>query len=533
MSDAPTSSMVPQSDNPAQIAALEGDLRGLDYTVDGVEALLGQQANEALHRDQLVPAILMTRRLSDGGNHPLAAVVRLWLLGETVSGGELDHALPRSGSAGLAALGLVEEYDDGWRAAVDLRPQGTDTGPDLWVASDLGAVQRPGVLRRDHVLGVGRASLNLAQFVARRRVRRALDLGTGCGIQLFYLLDHVRYVVATDISDRALAITRFNLVLNAAVLDLDPYHPEERVELRRGNMLEPVAGEQFDLVVSNPPFVITPRRGSGGEPDRFVYRDGGLAGDDIVSSLIQAVPDILAPGGTAQLLGNWEIRDGDSWDGRVREWLPDGTDAWVVQREQIPPAEYAETWLRDAAEERDQEQYIRSYADYLADFASRNVAAVGLGMVWLRRPSNGPATLLRFEEVTQAVEQPIGPAVAAGIRRGDWLAARDDDGLRDEHLVVAPDVTEERHQRPGAEHPGVILLRQGAGFRRTTLLSSELAGLVSVCDGELAVGQIITALGALLEPDDEDFEPGLLRGARGLIRDGFLIPGAFAPGNTE
>ncbi|GAB3255692.1 DUF7059 domain-containing protein [Arthrobacter pigmenti] len=532
MSDAPTSSMVPQSDNPAQIAALERDLRDLGYTVDGVEALLGQQANEALHRDQLVPAILMTRQLSDDGNHPLAAVVRLWLLGETVSGGELDHALPRSGSAGLAALGLVEEYDGGWRAAVDLRPQGTDTGPDLWVASDLGAVQRPGVLRRDHVLGVGRASLNLAQFVERRTVDRALDLGTGCGIQLLYLLDHAQYVVATDISDRALAITRFNLVLNAAALNLDPHHLEERVELRRGNMLEPVAGEKFNLVVSNPPFVITPRRGSGGA-DRFVYRDGGLAGDDIVSSLVQTVPDILAPGGTAQLLGNWEIRDGDSWDDRIREWLPDETDAWVVQREQIPPAEYAETWLRDAAEERDQQQYIRSYADYLDDFAARDVAAVGLGMVWLRRPSNGAATLQQFEEVTHAVEQPIGPAVAAGVKRGDWLAGRDDDGLRVEHLIVAPDVTEERHQRPGAEHPGVILLRQGAGFRRTTLLSSELTGFVSVCDGELSTGQIITALGSLLEPGDEDFESGLLRGVRGLVRDGFLIPAAFAPGNTE
>lgn len=527
MSDAPSTTAVPQSDNPALIEALESDLRDLDYTVDGVERLLGPEANDALHRDQLVPAILVARQLSDGGSHPLAAVVRLWLLGEKLSGGELDNALSRSGAAGLAALGLTEEYDGGWRAAVDLRPHGTDSGPDLWVVSDLGAVQRPGVLRRDHVLGVGQASLNLAQFVDRRTVGRALDLGTGCGIQLFYLLRHAGYVVATDISERALAMTRFNLVLNAAALNLDRHQLEERVELRRGSMLEPVAGEQFDLVVSNPPFVITPRGGSSGEADRFVYRDGGLPGDDIVASLMHAVPDNLAPGGTAQLLGNWEIRDGKSWDHRIRGWVPDGTDAWVVQREQVAPAEYAETWLRDAAEERDQEHYIRSYSDYLADFASRDTAAVGLGMVWLRRPSDGKATLQRFEEITHAIEQPIGPAVAAGVKRSDWLAARDDDGLRDEHLVVASDVTEERHQRPGAEHPGVILLRQGAGFRRTALLSSELAGFVSVCDGELAAGQIITALGALLEPDDEDFESGLLGAVRGQIREGFLIPAAF------
>ncbi|WP_081416600.1 DUF7059 domain-containing protein [Arthrobacter castelli] len=533
MSVSRNSTTVPHSGNLQLLKALEAGLRQVDYTVEGVEALLGQAANEALHRDQLVPALLVTRQLAAESNHRLAAVVRLWMLGSVVSGAELDAALPGTGAAGLAAMGLIEEYDGGWRGTVDLRPYGTDGGPQFWVASDPGAVQRPGVLRQDHVLGVGQASLNLAQFVDRRPVDRALDLGTGCGIQLFHLLNHARHVVATDISERALAVTRFNLMLNAAALELDPSDLESRVELRRGNMLDPVAGERFDLVVSNPPFVITPRHGSGADDNRFVYRDGGLAGDEIVASLIRAVPNMLSPGGTAQLLGNWEIRHDGSWDQRIRQWVPEGVDAWVIQREQVPPAEYAGIWLRDAAEERDQEQYIRSFADYLADFESRDVAAVGLGMVWLRKPDGGTSIVQRCEEIQHSIEQPIGPAIAASVARGDWLAARSDEALRHEYLVVAPDVTEERHQRPGAEHPGVILLRQGAGFRRTTLLSSELAGFVSVCDGELTAGQILTALGALLEPEGEDFEAGLLSRARELVRDGFLIPAAFETGRDD
>ena len=72
--------------------------------------------------------------------------------------------------------------------------------------------------------------------------------------------------------ERALAYARFNAALAGVALDL-----------RAGSMLEPVRGETFDLVVSNPPFVITPRGGAtadSGDGGRtgvgeFTYRDGG------------------------------------------------------------------------------------------------------------------------------------------------------------------------------------------------------------------------------------------------------------------
>src|SRR5690606_14671512 len=163
-----------------------------------------------------------------------------------------------------------------------------------------------------------------------------LDLGTGCGIQALHAAGHSAHVVATDISDRALAFARFNAAL--AGVDLD---------LRLGSMLEPVAGEPdgFDLVVSNPPFVITPRAAG---VLLYEYRDGGRAGDDVVRDLVTGVGRVLAPGGVAQLLGNWEHRRGQDWRERVGQWVDaSGLDAWIVQREVQDSAEYAETWLRD------------------------------------------------------------------------------------------------------------------------------------------------------------------------------------------
>ena len=73
---------------------------------------------------------------------------------------------------------LMDELDEAYRvAAVDLRPHASDADAELWVASDLAAHQRPGPLRRDHVLGIGQASLTLAQTTIRRPAGRALDLG--------------------------------------------------------------------------------------------------------------------------------------------------------------------------------------------------------------------------------------------------------------------------------------------------------------------------------------------------------------------
>jgi methylase of polypeptide subunit release factors len=580
----------PRSDLPGLLAALAADLRGVGYTLDGVAGLLGESAYRALNRDQVIPAMLATESALHGSGASgasavggpagaaLAAVVRLWLLAEPQPRETLDAALPGVRADGLLELGLIESVPgSGLLAAkVDLRPYGweanaatsnaatgnaaidtaetgnaaagnaatdtaaTDTGngsAELWVASDLAAHQQAGVLRHDHVLGIGQASSTLVRTVVRRRVARALDLGTGCGIQTFHLLHHAGHVTATDISERALAFTRFNLLLNAEALHLDPDRLEDRVSLRLGSLLDPVAGEEFDLVVSNPPFVITPRSLDEDTSGQFTYRDGGLRGDEIVASLVAALPGVLAPGGTAQLLGNWEIAAGTSWHERPQGWVSPDVDAWFIQREQVGPEQYAETWLQDASESRDRKHYQDAYAAYLSDFASRDVDGIGFGMVWLRRPfapGPGAAVISRFEEITYPIEQPVGPHLGAAVERADWLAANrlGDAHLLHAHLLVADDVTEERHQRPGAEHPGVILLRQGAGLRRTNLLSTELAGFVSACDGELSVGQIMGALEALLGGslagedgfDGGAFRSGLLADVGNLVRDGFLLP---------
>ncbi|MBT0767357.1 methyltransferase [Kineosporia sp. J2-2] len=510
------------STDPAElIEKLRSDLAG--FTVDSVNELLGPVAQAALGREQSLPARLaVTERLRTEDDEPLAALIAVFVLGLAVPAARLASAVPRTGLDGLAELGLIvtagSEPGDDVRGLVDLRPYATvdALGPaDWWLASDLSEVATGRPLTDDHVLGVGGASLTLARCTVRRPTGRVLDLGTGCGIQALHAARHSRHVVATDISARAMKLARLNWALNA------PTVGETSIEGRLGSLLEPVAGELFDQVVSNPPFVITPRSTPAAA---FEYRDGGMIGDDLVRQLVESVGSVLAPGGIAQFLGNWEGRRNEGWTDRVTSWLEaSGLDGWVVQREWQDPAEYAETWIRDSGQHlgKDADDL---YAAWLADFASRGVDGVGFGLITLRRPPTGEPRIRVVEERRTGPGLPWGDEVVATLERQDWLATHDDDALLAGMLKVAADVTEERHHLPGAEDPSVILLRQGGGAGRVVQANTALAGFVGACSGDIPVGRLIAALASLLEVDGQALRAELLGDVRNLVRDGLLEP---------
>lgn len=514
----------PQSSDQLLIDSLAKDLADAGYNYENVAGLLGEEAAAAFARDQIHPALRILDRQKAGS--ALCSVVRLFQLGQSQECASINSAFPTLKAEGLVKLGLIEPWASGYRAKVALALHSSDADGELWVAHDLGAHQRPGVLRTDHVLGIGQASLTLAQITIREQVDTALDLGTGCGIQTFHLLSHAKHVTATDLSARALGFARFNLVLNHRTLNLDPQNLESRVTLVQGSLFEPVDGSTFELIASNPPFVITPRHTTERAKDRFTYRDGGMAGDSLVSTLIEQAPRFLAPGGSMQMLSNWEIpRLGDEsnqeWDLRVRQWFGDSLDAWVIEREQATPSGYAETWLRDSSQTEESTSYVAAYNAYLDDFESRCVGAIGFGLVYFRRPAHGQPVLQRFEQINHQVEQPLAPALQRDIAMADQLEAAGEE-FKQWRLLVAEDVTEERHQRPGAEHPGVILLRQGAGLRRTEILDTAQAGFVSACDGDLSVKQLVNALESLIGEGQEDFAQRLYEAVKRLLRHGLL-----------
>ena len=120
-----------------------------------------------------------------------------------------------------------------------------------------------------------------------------LDLGTGSGCIALSIASErpEARVVATDVSEAALEVASRNAAKHGL---------EQRVSFRQGDLFEALSGEQFDLVVSNPPYLA--RREADRlppelafEPDEALF--GGEDGLGVVRPLLAGVAAHLREGG--------------------------------------------------------------------------------------------------------------------------------------------------------------------------------------------------------------------------------------------
>lgn len=551
-----------------QASLLRADLAQSGWGVESVEALLGPVAAAALQRELRAPALRVVRcalaagagatrasaastssdrpslatgvdstssaanapQDSDVAGYKVAVLTALFMLGEPVGAAALETALPRTGVAGALAIGLVVPTQSAsgeqlYAPAVDLRPHEAEDAHGSvrwWVASDLGELVTGQALAPDHVLGIGRAGLTLAALTPRKPVETALDLGVGCGIQTLYLLRHVRQVVATDISTRALEFTAFNVAL--AGVD------SARVQLRQGNLLEPVAGQRFDLIVSNPPFVITPPSVRQAGLPLMEYRD---AGGPILPALVRGLEDHLNPDGVAVMLGNWEHREGTSWRTSVNQWIGKSLDAWIIQREVQDPVEYAAMWLRDGGltPERSGAAFENALAAWQEDFDSRQVSGVGMGYLVFHAPvaagalsglggtalegqtapeepasdAAAPGAVVEpwrvLEEVPTSGQGALGEHVAQVIAAHEALRGLDDAQVAALKLRTASGLSKEEALTP-TPVPTAPVIRQAEGFGRVIAVGMPEVALLSASDeGLLTVAQIAAAVASLTSED--------------------------------
>lgn len=125
---------------------------------------------------------------------------------------------------------------------------------------------------------------------------RLLEIGTGRGylsIILAKAFDSIIHVIATDIERQAIRLARRNVKLNGLT---------KRIEIREGNLFEPVEDEKFDVILSVPPQI--PISADGVKkliPSVSAYHlttsAGGNDGREILNPLIQQAARHLNPGG--------------------------------------------------------------------------------------------------------------------------------------------------------------------------------------------------------------------------------------------
>ena len=359
----------------------------------------------------------------------------------------------------------------------------------------------------DHVMAVSGSSMFLSHLTIRTPVASALDVGTGTGVQALLASRHAERVVGTDPNPRALSFARFNALLNDV----------HNVEFREGSLFEPVGDERFDLIVSNPPFVVSP-------DDDYLYRDSGAPGDEISRDVVRGAAEHLAPGGTATVLIGWiENQDLSPWE-RPTGWAADtGCDVWVLHHSSMQALSYAVQWNAHLGPNPD--LYLETVSRWVEHYRSAGIGAIGYGGVVLRR-REGP-TWRRFDDLGGRYPEPSGDVLRSLATLEDRLAADSEvESMLDERPApTRHHLAQSMRQREGVYEVERAELVQDSGLRFQMPADPLTAELLARCDGRRTLREVVDLLHRDIRfggGSEAEFDRAALAAAVILLRKGFL-----------
>ena len=335
---------------------------------------------------------------------PVSIAYRLFDAGEPVTGRE---ALLLFGEQlhGLVTLGLIEPLgNDLVRSVAHL-----DADAAGWFASDHAAALLSS--RTDYTMGIGQSSRMIAALAPGRPGATALDLCSGAGWGALRLAESGCVVTAADINSRAIGFARFN----ARLAGCGP------IEFLEGDLFKPVEGRKFDIVIANPPFVISPE-------STYTFRDSGLSGDSFCEHLARRMPEFLNPNGIGLMLLNWYDDGAEKSSTRPLDWLEgSGCGVWLMRSITQNPADYATRWLRDSGHGRTpSSEALDRWVAYLAEIGARRIH---YGFLAIHR-GHGPAWTRSEARKIDEVELNCGDEVRRVVEGEAWLAHHQPDDPR-------------------------------------------------------------------------------------------------------
>jgi SAM-dependent methyltransferase len=467
------------------------------FTSDSISKTLRIEALDRIPVNEL-PAYL---KLLPPGS-PVSAFIPLFLFGFSVRADQLAAATKELGLDRLQALGVIRVEGEMAVPLIRILP----FGGHLFVADRRYEIMTD--TPADYVLAVNQTSEHLALITPRRRVGSALDVGCGCGVLSILAARFCDRVVATDINPRALNFTAFNAQLNGVT----------NVECLEGSLLEPVAGRTFDLILSNPPFVISP-------DSTLQFRDSGWPLDSFCAELVRKIPVHLNEGGLALVLCNWVVSKGEERTTRPGTWIAGGgCDAIVFHMQGHTPLEYAGMWNRPIAD-KDPKGYEAAIDRWMSHYRDAGVESIASGRIILRKRSvaenwafsvNGAITrtpgsgdqILRMIDAQDWLERAEGPQaiLATVFRPAEDLRLEQTLGFRDGRMA-----------------PVLQVASQALGFQFRSDLDPISWRLLSGLDGRRSLQQLVEAAAAESGMAVPDVAARAVPVFQGLLAVGFLL----------
>jgi methylase of polypeptide subunit release factors len=463
--------------------------------------------NEPSLRKQLGAAELPSRQLRNqarlldrtSASTPLNRLLRWFWLGHGQTEAQSVDLIPADILTLMLQSGLLERHGS------DLIPKAMLLHIDgFLVASDHSTAidnKQP-----EMVLWPNPTSIFLSKFAVRRHSRATLDLGTGSGILSLGASRYSDVVVATDLNERAVACARFNARLNDVA----------NIETLAGDCFAPVADRRFDLILSNPPFFITPQTD-------YMFCENPMELDGLCRRLVKEAPNYLNEGGYMQMLCEWaQIKD-QPWEERVAEWLQGtGCDAWVMKGLTQDPEEYAQHRIRETSPDASLD--AASYEGYMRYYRHRGVEAIHDGLVVMRRREG--KNWVRIEEVPKTPSGDLGEMIVSTFAAHDLVQQNDtDEKLLSIHPKLAPHV---RLEQICAQHEGqwraeTLTLRLISGFPFHMNVQPLVAEFLVSCDGTRTAAQAIEEFASNANAPVENVRTECLSMIRKLIERGFMV----------
>jgi len=424
------------------LTALALALRSHDYTESSITKLLGV---ESLQR--IEPTHLHYFNVHHLPETPLADLIRLFLLRGRLPIERVYAILGQEVSSKLIDLDLLQGIDGCICSGVDLYCSG-----GMVFATDHRYMLLEGdQLDEDPVMYIGMDSHGLVQTAPRTPCNSLLDLCCGSGIQGIVASRYAANVVAVDLNPRAVRFARFNAQLNG----LNSY------EVRLGSLYEPVAGERFDVVLANPPFVPSPEMG-------LRFRDGGASGEYLLRQIIAGATKHLTTTGRICIVT--DLVDVEFYENKLIDWWgSDPHEALVLKtadRDEILfsvphcHAPFGQTF----------EDYNHALDKWVDNFRKTQLQKVNFGYLLLWRMAAGPDSAITLRTIHNPAE-PMHLEVAYWYKQQQrWYAP----SAAEAHVCLHPDARLQLTHGPDGSNPTYALSVPGNDFYTTYTLTARI-----------------------------------------------------------